>query len=114
MSPDNIKTRNDLNSNLSFKKAPSSNGGQQFSPALPPQIEEKTLVYVLVKKHEPQEHFDSPVVPQAPSKPEVYFIKYRAKSGGRHEQSPASAYGPPAHGGVSNDFNAGATAAGTY
>lgn len=89
-------------------------GGQQFSPALPPPVEEKTLVYVLVKKPEAQEHFDSPVVPHTPSKPEVYFIKYRAKKGGHHEQSPGNSYGPPSHGGGNGDFNLGASAAGKF
>lgn len=91
------------------------NGGQQFSPALPPPVEEKTLVYVLVKKPDAQEHFDAPVVPHTPSKPEVYFIKYRAKKAPHHEQHAGTAYGPPAdHGGSGGggDFNSGVAAAG--
>lgn len=44
--------------------------------------EEKTLVYVLVKKPESLSEIQSQVqqpVPHTPSKPEVYFIKYKAQ-----------------------------------
>lgn len=44
-----------------------------------PQNEEKTLVYVLVKKPDPQPDFEPPTsAPTQPSKPEVYFIRYKA------------------------------------
>ncbi|CAG5007304.1 unnamed protein product [Parnassius apollo] len=63
-----------------FIKAPST-------PAQPPQIipvpqqnEEKTLVYVLVKKPEEAQNIVLPKLEQkAPTKPEVYFIKYNNK-----------------------------------
>lgn len=63
-----------------FIKAPST-------PAQPPQIipiqqqnEEKTLVYVLVKKPEEAQNIVLPKLEQkAPTKPEVFFIKYNNK-----------------------------------
>ncbi|CAK1588711.1 unnamed protein product [Parnassius mnemosyne] len=63
-----------------FIKAPST-------PAQPPQIipvpqqnEEKTLVYVLVKKPEEAQKIVLPKLEQKPpTKPEVYFIKYNNK-----------------------------------
>lgn len=65
------------------------------APIIPeqPQDEHKTLVYVLVKKPEPQPLIEIPKpAPTEPSKPEVYFIKY--KDGGKtHVQ-----YGPPPRG----------------
>lgn len=50
-------------------------------PEIPtvPQNEEKTLVYVLVKKPDPQPNYVPPTqLPTQPSKPEVYFIRYKA------------------------------------
>jgi hypothetical protein len=72
-----------------FIKAPQSQVNQQLAAAVPPQNEEKTIVYVLVKKPE-QLQLDSPPaeLQRPPSKPEVYFIKYRAN------QAEASAHGP--------------------
>lgn len=47
------------------------------------QQEEKTIVYVLVKKPEDQADINIPQLPSLPpSKPEVYFIKYKANRGG--------------------------------
>lgn len=66
-----------------FIKAPSapSYSAQQLVN-LQPQTEEKTLVYVLVKKPESftelQQSLPAPPV-TPPSKPEVYFIKYKAQ-----------------------------------
>ncbi|KAJ8977684.1 hypothetical protein NQ317_000448, partial [Molorchus minor] len=47
---------------------------------LPPQNEEKTVVYVLVKKPEEQQDIEiqSPP-PTPPAKPEVYFIRYKSQ-----------------------------------
>jgi hypothetical protein len=59
-------------------------------PALPAQDEQKTLIYVLVKKPEEAPEFSLPTVaPTQPSKPEVYFIKYKTqvKTGDRARQS---------------------------
>lgn len=56
------------------------------APTAPPAVsapaaaerEEKTLVYVLVKKPEEGGHISAgPLVPTQPSKPEVYFIRYK-------------------------------------
>ncbi|XP_055322741.1 uncharacterized protein LOC129578355 [Sitodiplosis mosellana] len=68
-----------------FIKAPSPPSYQ--APIIPvqPQNEEKTLVYVLVKKPEEQQDIVIPTAaPTQPSKPEVYFIKYKTQkeSGG--------------------------------
>ncbi|XP_049819358.1 titin [Aethina tumida] len=63
-----------------FIKAPSP--PTYSAPIIPvqPQNEEKTLVYVLVKKPEdPQEVVIPTVAPTKPSKPEVYFIKYKTQ-----------------------------------
>lgn len=63
-------------------------------PVIPEPIpdEHKTLVYVLVKKPEPQPQIEIPQVkPTEPSKPEVFFIKY--KEGEKIPQ----AYGVPPH-----------------
>lgn len=74
-----------------FIKAPTAP-----TPTLPtipvqPQDEHKTLVYVLVKKPEPQKQIEIPTPePTQPSKPEVYFIKYK-----QAEKEPAPQYGPP-------------------
>lgn len=51
-----------------------------------PQNEEKTLVYVLVKKPEEQPEIVIPTqAPTQPSKPEVYFIKYKTQVRNRGE-----------------------------
>lgn len=63
-----------------FIKAPSP--PQYQAPVIPvqPQNEEKTLVYVLVKKPEaPQDIVIPTAAPTQPSKPEVYFIKYKTQ-----------------------------------
>lgn len=62
------------------------------APIIPeqPQDEHKTLVYVLVKKPEPQPLVDFPVQHTTePSKPEVYFINYK------NQEKIHSSYGPP-------------------
>lgn len=63
-----------------FIKAPSP--PTPAPPVIPPlqQNEEKTLVYVLVKKQEEPEEIIIPT-PAAtpPSKPEVYFIRYKTQ-----------------------------------
>jgi hypothetical protein len=49
-------------------------------PALPQQDEQKTLIYVLVKKPEEAPEISLPTIaPTQPSKPEVYFIKYKTQ-----------------------------------
>lgn len=72
-------------------------------PVIPPpqQNEEKTLVYVLVKKPEEQPDIVIPTpIPTLPSKPEVYFIRYRtqnegSKGGYPNSIAPSEKYGPP-------------------
>lgn len=62
------------------------------APIIPeqPQDEHKTLVYVLVKKPEPQPLIDIPIQHTTePSKPEVYFINYK------NQEKIQSNYGPP-------------------
>lgn len=74
-----------------FIKAPTP--PTPVAPKLPQQIpdEHKTLVYVLVQKPESQPQIEIPKAPPTPpSKPEVYFIKY--KDG---DKKPHTAYGPP-------------------
>ncbi|CAH2086494.1 unnamed protein product [Euphydryas editha] len=71
------------------------------APVIPvqPQNEEKTLVYVLVKKPEPQPEIVIPTpAPTQPSKPEVYFIRYKTQKqeGYPAAAPPAPQYGPPA------------------
>ncbi|CAB0042783.1 unnamed protein product [Trichogramma brassicae] len=53
-------------------------------PALPQPDEEKTLIYVLVKKPEEAPEIQLPTqAPTQPSKPEVYFIRYKTQVSGR-------------------------------
>lgn len=76
---------------LIFIKAPEP--PKYTAPIIPPsaQDEHKTLVYVLVKKPEEQPQIELPnTTPTEPSKPEVYFIKYKAP-----ENKPVQGYGPP-------------------
>lgn len=70
-----------------FIKAPSPS----ISPILPAvqNHEEKTLIYVLHKKPEIGDIVVPTPAPTQPSKPEVYFIKYKTKK----EEKPV--YGPP-------------------
>lgn len=70
-------------------------------PVIPeqPQDEHKTLVYVLVKKPEPLPQIEIPKVkPTEPSKPEVFFIKYKADEDktATEYQPPRPVYGQPA------------------
>jgi len=76
---------------LIFIKAPEP--PKQSVPVIPvqPQDEHKTLVYVLVKKPDAQQDIVLPAPePTQPSKPEVYFIKYK-----KDEAKPQQEYGPP-------------------
>lgn len=98
-----------------FIKAPTA--PTPTAPIIPlqPQNEEKTLVYVLVKRPEEQPEIFIPTpAPTQPSKPEVYFIRYKTQKqeGGYPESisaspsteygspsapSPSQEYGPPQH-----------------
>lgn len=85
-----------------FIKAPSP--PTPAPPVIPPlpQNEEKTLVYVLVKKQEEPEDIVIPTPASTPpSKPEVYFIRYKTQKqedGGPYPASgtPSGEYGSPA------------------
>lgn len=92
-------------------------------PVIPlqPQNEEKTLVYVLVKKPEeaPEIHIPTPA-PTQPSKPEVYFIRYKTQkeeSGGYAPsgvpQNQYSGPAPAAHA-PSSEYGAPSGSAGGY
>ncbi|XP_017003965.2 titin [Drosophila takahashii] len=73
-----------------FIKAPSAPAIRQPVVPPPPQNEEKTLIYVLHKKPEQEQDIVIPTpAPTKPSKPEVYFIKYKTKK----EEAPV--YGVP-------------------
>lgn len=63
-----------------FIKAPSTPAQAPQIIPVPTQNEEKTLVYVLVKKPEEAQNVVLPKVEEkAPAKPEVFFIKYNNK-----------------------------------
>ncbi|XP_018570155.1 uncharacterized protein LOC108910126 [Anoplophora glabripennis] len=63
-----------------FIKAPTPPAPPQINIAAPPQDEEKTVVYVLVKKAEDTQNIEIQTPPPtAPAKPEVYFIKYKTQ-----------------------------------
>ncbi|XP_055378937.1 uncharacterized protein LOC129610396 [Condylostylus longicornis] len=63
-----------------FIKTPTPTQPQPVVPPLP-QNEEKTLIYVLHKKPEEPEDVTIPTPePTQPSKPEVYFIKYKTNN----------------------------------
>ena len=63
-----------------FVKAPSESSPPSLIAPIQPQNEEKTIVYVLVKKPDEQPDVVLPKIEQKPpSKPEVYFIKYKNK-----------------------------------
>lgn len=54
------------------------------------------MVYVLVKKPEPQPQIEIPAVkPTEPTNPEVYFIKYKEGEKFPQEYGPPKEYGPP-------------------
>jgi hypothetical protein len=75
-----------------FIKAPSYAQKIQQSHRLTQANEEKTLVYVLSKKpEEPSTNIHDQVKEFTPSKPEVFFIKYKAQK----EEVATPVYGVP-------------------
>lgn len=77
-----------------FIKAPSAPSYSAAQLQLPQQDQEKTLIYVLVKRPDDQPSLTvNAARPSAPSKPEVYFIRYKTQSGGA---------GPGSSGGLSS------------
>ncbi|XP_033220489.1 leucine-rich repeat extensin-like protein 2 [Belonocnema kinseyi] len=91
-----------------FIKAPTPPTPTSLSlPALPSQDEEKTLIYVLVKKPEEAPEVVLPTqAPTQPSKPEVYFIRYKTQKEQQSQEygppspqsTPIDNYGPPSNG----------------
>lgn len=76
-----------------FIKAPSVPAPPQIIQ-LPPQTQDKTLVYVLVKKPEEQPDLVIPTpTPTQPSKPEVYFVKYGTQT--ERVETAEKTYGVP-------------------
>lgn len=68
------------NYKIIFIKAPSPPAYSRPVIPVQQQDEEKTLVYVLVKKPDEQPDLVIPTAaPTKPSKPEVYFIKYKSQ-----------------------------------
>ncbi|KAJ8924795.1 hypothetical protein NQ315_000948 [Exocentrus adspersus] len=64
-----------------FIKAPSAPAATAPTIPLQAQNEEKTLIYVLVKRPEDAADISIPTAaPTQPSKPEVYFIRYKSKT----------------------------------
>ncbi|KAJ6635127.1 hypothetical protein Bhyg_13710 [Pseudolycoriella hygida] len=85
-----------------FIKAPSPPAPTAPVIPLQPQNEEKTLVYVLVKRPDEQPEVVIPTQPPTqPSKPEVYFIRYKTnkQESGPYPESiapaPSGDYGAP-------------------
>jgi Domain of unknown function (DUF243) len=87
-----------------FIKAPSHPSISQQAAAVQAQNSEKTLIYVLVKKPE-EINYDAPIEqsPLAPSKPEVYFIKYKTQKEANQAVSSISS-GQASFGGASGKF----------
>lgn len=87
-----------------FIKAPSASPGGDEEIQLPPAPETKTLVYVLLKKPEFAGgiNFATPA-PTQPSKPEVYFIRYK---GGNKDQGSQGGYNAPAPQEAPQQYNA--------
>jgi len=86
----------DKHVNIIFVKAPSSSSQQNTEVILPEQDEQKTLVYVLLKKA--QSSSDVKVrqpAPTQPTKPDVYFIRYKDQPKGGYGGPPPAAPAAP-------------------
>ncbi len=73
--------------NIIFIKAPSRRNKKKTEVILPDTPEQKTLVYVLVKKSDPSNDGSVKVrgpAPTKPPKPQVYFIRYKQKKKHNH------------------------------
>ena len=99
-----------------FIKAPSAPSyAQQAAVAQAAQNSEKTLIYVLVKKPE-EISYDQSVPessPLAPSKPEVYFIKYKTQSTASAGSSAGGGGGFSSGGGGGGFSSGGGSASGS-
>ncbi|KAM7361464.1 uncharacterized protein ACRADG_012115 [Cochliomyia hominivorax] len=71
-----------------FIKAPSQNINKAALRIQQAPTEEKTIIYVLTKKQDPLDLQAAlqDVQPKPPSKPEVYFIKYKTQEEAQHAQ----------------------------
>jgi len=88
--------------NIIFVKTPSNDFQQQTEVILPEQGEQKTLVYVLSKKGESSSDIQiRGPAPTQPTKPEVYFIRYKNQEAAEETKeaeaaaTPAPQYGVP-------------------
>ncbi|XP_053685443.1 uncharacterized protein LOC128735013 [Sabethes cyaneus] len=98
-----------------FIKAPSAPAYQAPQIPLQPQNEEKTLVYVLVKKPDEQQDIIIPTpAPTQPSKPEVYFIKYKTQkeSGGGFSGNVGAGFGADISGSIGGGHDSGISGGG--
>ncbi|CAL8127273.1 unnamed protein product [Orchesella dallaii] len=85
--------------NIIFVKSPSNGADQKTEIVLPEQDEQKSLVYVLVQKTDVAANLKiQRPQPTKPSKPEVYFIRYKNAA---QEQAGANGAGAV---GVGGDF----------
>lgn len=101
----------ELQYNILFIRAPSVTSDQPTEIVMPSAPEQKTIVYVLMKR--PGEEMDNikirPATPTQPPKPEVFFLQYRGGDG----QVSGNTGLPIAGGnGVENQFGAGNTFSG--
>jgi GT2 family glycosyltransferase len=102
----------DKHVNIIFVKTPSSSSNQQTEVILPQQNEQKTLVYVLLKKGESNADVRVRAPAQrAPSKPEVFFIRYKNAGGGAG--GVGGGFGSGSGSGVSSAYGAPAPAPST-
>lgn len=96
-----IPSKNDKHVNIIFVKTPSSSSAANTEVILPEQDEQKNIVYVLVKKFDATTDLKIRAPrPTTPSKPEVYFIRYKnqdngSQNGGAPGGGPSGSYGPP-------------------
>ncbi|XP_030751584.1 uncharacterized protein LOC115879079 [Sitophilus oryzae] len=98
------------NQQIIFVKAPSYRTKATINIPAPPQNEEKTHVYVLVKKPEEEALVNvEQAEPKKPTKPEVFFIKYKTQEEAEEAvaqiQSKHRASSPSGFGTKSNQVN---------
>jgi uncharacterized membrane protein YgcG len=104
----------DKHVNIIFVKAPSSSSQQQTEVILPEQNEQKTLVYVLLKKGEANSDIRvrAPAA-RGPTKPEVYFIRY-ANGGAGGGAGGAGGAGGLGGGSSSGGYSSGGSVGSAY
>jgi len=78
----------DKHVNIIFVKAPSSSSSQNTEIILPEQNEQKTIVYVLLRKSEASSDIKiRQPEPAKPPRPEVFFVKYGSGEGEGQQDS---------------------------